>query len=185
MKWRRWNHILHRDIGYFCIGLTVIYAVSGIAVNHLSHTFNPSYNIEKTQTEVTPLAPGEKPDQRFINGVLKELEIPEPFKNGAMLSPGQLRIFTKTHTVDVELISGKTQVEKINKIPVLYEFNFLHLNKAKGAWTWIADIYGIALCFLAVSGLLMIKGRTVTRGVLFTLAGILLPAMYLVVSLWP
>ena len=185
MKWRRWNHILHRDIGYVCIGLTLIYAISGIAVNHISHTFNPSYIIEKTKAEVTPLTAGERPDQDYLDGVLKQLSIEEPFKNGAMLAPGQIRIFTETHTVDVELNTGKAQLEKITKIPVLYEFNFLHLNKAKGAWTWIADIYGIALCFLAISGMLMIRGRTLTRGIILTLAGALLPAAYLFISLWP
>jgi len=29
MKWRKWNNILHRDIGYLCVGLTVVY-VSGV-----------------------------------------------------------------------------------------------------------------------------------------------------------
>ena len=185
MKWRRWNHILHRDIGYLCIGLTLIYAISGIAVNHISHTFNPSYIIEKTQAEVTPLDAGERPNQDYLDGVLNQLAIEEPFKNGAMLSPGQIRIFTENFTVDVVLNSGKAQLEKVTKIPVLYEFNFLHLNKAKGAWTWIADIYGIALCFLAISGMLMIRGRTLTRGIILTLAGALLPAAYLFISLWP
>ncbi len=185
MKWRRWNHALHRDIGYFCVGLTIIYAISGIAVNHLSHSFNPSYTIEKAYAEISPLTAGAEPDQRFIDGVLKELDIKEPFKNAAMLAPGQIRIFTETNTIDVELKTGKTQLEKVTKVPVLYEFNFLHLNKAKGAWTWIADIYGLALCFLAISGVLMIRGRTISRGLLLTAAGILFPAAYLFISLWP
>ena len=102
-----------------------------------------------------------------------------------MLAPGQIRIFTETNTIDVELKTGKTQLEKVTKVPVLYEFNFLHLNKAKGAWTWIADIYGLALCFLAISGVLMIRGRTISRGLLLTAAGILFPAAYLFISLWP
>ena len=44
-QWRRWNNILHRDIGYVCVALTVIYAVSGIAVNHI-HDWNLNYRIE-------------------------------------------------------------------------------------------------------------------------------------------
>ncbi len=32
MKWRKWNSIIHRDLGYFLVGLTVIYAISGLFV---------------------------------------------------------------------------------------------------------------------------------------------------------
>lgn len=183
MNWRRLNHILHRDIGFVCIGLTLIYAVSGIAVNHVSHGFNPSYIIEKTTAMVSPLATGAKPDQRFIDDILGELEVKERFKNGAMLSPESIRIFTETHTIDLELYSGQTKIERIRKMPVLFELNFLHLNKAKGLWTWIADIFGVALAFLAISGLLMIRGRTKIRGILLTMAGLLLPVVYLLVMI--
>ena len=31
-KWRRWNNVLHRDLGYLCVALTIVYAISGIAV---------------------------------------------------------------------------------------------------------------------------------------------------------
>ena len=31
---RRWNNLLHRDIGYLCVGMTLIYAISGIVLNH-------------------------------------------------------------------------------------------------------------------------------------------------------
>ena len=44
-KWRRWNNILHRDIGYLAVGLTVVYAISGVAVNHRAD-WNPSYTFE-------------------------------------------------------------------------------------------------------------------------------------------
>jgi len=40
------NRSLHRDVGYFCIGLVIIFAVSGIAVNH-KDDWNPNYRIEQ------------------------------------------------------------------------------------------------------------------------------------------
>ena len=30
----RW---LHRELGFFAVGLTLVYAISGIAVNHVHH----------------------------------------------------------------------------------------------------------------------------------------------------
>ena len=42
--WRKWSRILHRDIGYFFIGTSIIYGISGIALNHLSD-WNPNYSV--------------------------------------------------------------------------------------------------------------------------------------------
>lgn len=183
MGWRRWNHVLHRDFGYFCIGLTIIYAVSGIAVNHTSHGFNPSYTIEKSSTIVSPQKEDAPPDTEYIEKVLNELQTEEKFKNAAMLSPDTVRIFTDGSTIDVNIRTGTASLEKVKKIPLLFEWNYLHLNKAKGLWTWIADIYGVALTLLAVTGLLMIRGRNKRRGVMLTIAGVLLPVMYLFITL--
>lgn len=183
MGWRRWNHALHRDFGYFCIGLTIIYAVSGIAVNHTSHGFNPSYTIEKSSATVSPLKGGDTPDSKYIERVLSELHSVETLKNAAMLSPETIRIFTDGGTIDVDFKTGKATVEKVKKIPLLFEWNYLHLNKAKGLWTWIADIYGVALTLLAVTGLLMIRGRSKRRGIVLTIAGVLLPVGYLFIAL--
>ncbi len=182
MSWRRWNLILHRDIGFFCIGLTLIYAISGIAVNHTSHGFNPSYTIEKSSSTVSPLPQGETPDTEYVDKVLTELRLNERLKNAAMLAPGTIRIFTKSYTIDIILQTGTASLEKVTHKPILYEFNFLHLNKAKGLWTWIADLYGVALTLLAVTGLLMIRGRNKSRGLLITAAGILLPVAYFFIA---
>ena len=48
-RWRKWNNILHRDIGYLAVGMSIIYALSGIALNHLVD-WNPSYEV--TQQDV-------------------------------------------------------------------------------------------------------------------------------------
>jgi hypothetical protein len=45
MKWRKWNIIIHRDLGYLCFGLTILYVISGVAVNHI-HEWNPTYKID-------------------------------------------------------------------------------------------------------------------------------------------
>ena len=35
LKWRKWNRAVHRDFGYLFLGMTIIYALSGIALNHM------------------------------------------------------------------------------------------------------------------------------------------------------
>ncbi|MBB5347814.1 PepSY-associated TM helix domain-containing protein [Desulfoprunum benzoelyticum] len=181
MGWRRINHVLHRDIGYICIGLTIIYAISGVVVNHTSHGFNPSYTIEKTTAEVSPLPQGNEPSSAYVAQVLRELGETAGLKNVAMLSPQTIRIFVEGNTIDVDLGSGKVLQEKVTRRPLLFEMNYLHLNKAKGLWTWLADIYAIALLIVAVTGMLMIRRATRWRGIILTGTGFLIPFLYLLI----
>ena len=51
--WRRWSIVLHRDVGYLAVGLTLAYGISGIAVNHRAD-WNPSY---RKTTEFVAIAP--------------------------------------------------------------------------------------------------------------------------------
>ncbi len=183
MKWRKWNYVLHRDIGYLCVGLTIIYALSGIVVNHTSHSFNPSYSIEKSQQVVSELQYSGQPDMHYIQRVLDELQESGGFKNVAMLSPTTIRIFVEGNTIDVELTSGKVSQEKVARKPVLFEVNFLHLNKYKKSWTWFADLYAVALAFLAISGLLMIRGKNAKRSIVLTSIGIIIPIAFMLAIL--
>lgn len=183
MRWRKWNHVLHRDIGYLCIGLTLIYAISGILVNHTSHSFNPSYTIVKSSGSVTPLPADKAPDMDYVKGALAELDEQGTFKNVARINPSTLRIFVEGNTIDINLNSGKVLEEKVDRRPLLFELNYLHLNKGKGVWTWLADIYGVALLIVALTGMLMIRGRTKVRGIALTMAGFLLPLVYLIIVL--
>ena len=50
IRWRYWNRVLHRDIGYLCVGMTLIYALSGIALNHIDD-WNPSYTVTRTAVQ--------------------------------------------------------------------------------------------------------------------------------------
>ncbi len=183
MRWRKWNYYIHRDLGFLCIGLTIIYAVSGILVNHTSHDFNPNYTIEKISSEVRPLGEDVKPDMEYVKQVLSELGEAGAYRNVAMLSTNEIRIFVDGNTIDVNLYTGKVMQEKISRKPVMFEINYLHLNKEKRSWTWIADIYAVALTLLALTGLLMIRGKNKVRGVLLTVIGFAIPAICLVLYL--
>lgn len=180
MRWRKWNNAVHRDIGYLCIGLTLMYALSGIAVNHTSPKFNPSYDIEKHSGNVTPLVQGRQPDMVYVHQILTELNESGTFKNVALLSPEDLRVFVEGTTIDVNIVTGVVTMEKITRKPVLYEVNSLHLNKNKKAWTWVADVYAIALALLAVTGLLMIRGKGKIRSLLLVFLGFAVPLGFLI-----
>jgi hypothetical protein len=183
MGWRQLNHAVHRDLGFLCIGLTLLYAVSGLLVNHTSHGFNPSYTIEHSTAVVAPFTATGPPGQAYVSQVLRELEETAPLKNVAMVAPGTMRVFVEGNTIDVVLATGKVQQEKVQRRPVLFELNFLHLNKPKGAWTWMADLYAIGLFLMALTGMLMIRGRNRQRGIILTSTGFLIPILFLLVLL--
>ena len=42
------NKVLHRDLGYLFVGMIIVYALSGIAINHRKD-WNPNYVIEKKE----------------------------------------------------------------------------------------------------------------------------------------
>ena len=58
--------------------------------------------------------------------------------------------------------------------------NWLHYNRGKKAWTYIADAYAVLLLYLAVSGIFMIKGKKGLkwRGTVLLLLGASVPIAY-------
>ena len=57
MKWRKLFRTLHRDIGYVAAALTIAYAISGVAVNHIED-WNPNYTFEESPVDIGPRPPG-------------------------------------------------------------------------------------------------------------------------------
>ena len=80
MRWRKLNRILHRDIGYFFFGMSVIYGLSGIALNHIDD-WDPSYNIrnERVQVAAENLKPGMSKDE--VLEILDDLDIESKYKS--------------------------------------------------------------------------------------------------------
>lgn len=177
MKWRRWNSLLHRDIGFLCIGLTLAYAVSGVAVNHIAQ-WNPSYRVERVETNIGPIA-GNPTDAITIRTILARLEERGKLENSYRPDPDHLQLFVEGRSILVTLASGHVVHDRAVARLGLREMNFLHLNHPKKAWTWIADLYAAALAFLAISGLLMLRRPGLRRGLLLTGTGILVPLLFL------
>ena len=158
MKWRKWNIIIHRDLGYLCFGLTILYVISGVAVNHI-HDWNPTYRIEKSTTIVDLSSVDASDNMAVTAAVLGQLDEHGELKNIYRQDSSTLKIFVVDNNITIDLATGSVFEEKSNKRPLLYQANFLHLNHAKKLWTWFADLYAICLGALAFSGILILKGR--------------------------
>jgi hypothetical protein len=173
---------VHRDVGYFFAGLTVMYAVSGIAVNHVED-WNPSYVI---RSEVAEL--GQLPDLErgpLAAEVLRRLAIDESPREVVRMSPEQLKIFLENRTLTVALADGRVEDERVRRRFAFFEVNYLHLNHGKGFWTWFADLYAVGLLTLACTGIFIITGKKGLggRGRWLLLAGLAIPLIYLLLKL--
>lgn len=179
-QWRRWNVIIHRDLGYLCVGLTFVFAISGIAVNHRAD-WNPNFKITHSTVPLKDMAGFEPGSPSFIEHVLTQLELSEPVRGSFRRSPQEVDIFLEETTITVNLERGEAVFETIKGRPVLRETNFLHLNEPKGWWTYMSDLYAVALLLLATTGMFMLKGKKGIkgRGAWLTAIGVLIPVAFL------
>jgi len=171
---------VHRDVGYLAVGLTLIYALSGLAVNHIGQ-WDPNFeNFDRT-VELGPLA-GD--DGAIVARAARELGISETPKEVYRASAEQLDVLYAHRSLHINPVTGHVIDEGQKPRFFLRLANWLHLNRGKKAWTYAADAYAVALLFLSVSGLFMIKGRKglVGRGMVFVLIGISVPIAYVTLA---
>lgn len=181
MKIRKWIKILHRDVGYLSVGLIIIYAVSGIAVNHIDE-WNPNYIIENTSLTISTLPDSSVESEIMINHVQKELNEQDSINSYFRSEPLSIQIFIDNKTIDADLESGIVNIETVKKRPVFREANFLHLNNPKKAWTYVADLFAGCLILLAITGMFMLKRKKglAGRGKYFVGVGVLIPVIFLI-----
>jgi uncharacterized protein len=177
VNWRRLNNLLHRDVGYLAVGLTVVYAVSGLAVNHV-RDWNPSFQIERVRTTIAPIQATER--EEIVSEAIQKLGLQGPPRNAFRPDPSTLKVFFPNGTYTVTLGTGDVEVERASQRPLLFAMNQMHLNAPKGIWTLFADVYAAALLVLAITGMFVLKGRTgiTGRGAWLTGLGVVLPLAY-------
>ena len=184
MKIRKWIRIIHRDMGYIFCGMSIIYGLSGIALNHMDD-WNPDYIIKTRQFILENPPARDQITKETARVLAMELDNDFRYKSHFYPAPNTLKIFLRQGSVTIHLPSGETYIEEIRKRPVFYEVNFLHYNKPKKLLTWFSDVFAGALILLAVSGLFMIRGRKgiTGRGSWLTAFGILIPVIFLLLHL--
>jgi len=182
MKWRRLNTVLHRDVGYLAVGLTLVYGASGLAVNHRAD-WNPSYRDQRATLNIAPLTATDR--DGLVREALTRLKLTDTPRNSFRPDPDTLQIFFPERTYAIDVPTGAVLVDVVRPRPVLFELNQMHLNTTKGAWTIIADIYAVALIFMAISGVFVLKGPLgiAGRGGVLTGVGLLVPLSYWLYSL--
>ena len=180
IKWRKWNRAIHRDLGYFFAAVSVIYALSGLAINHLGD-WNPNYIINTkefkvdVEKELTPVT------KEKVLQLLDKYGEKDHYKKYYLKKSGKMKIFLEGGDVLINMNTGEGVIEKIHRRPVFHAVNYLHYNPGRW-WVWFSDAFCIALILLAVTGLFILRGKNGIkgRGAVLTIAGILIPVIYLI-----
>jgi hypothetical protein len=176
-QWRAVLRAVHRDVGYSAVGLTFVYAVSGLAVNHVA-AWDPNFVNTTTTHELGGRIPDD--DEAAKAQVLASLSITdtprEVYREG-----DELEILFEHRTLHVTVATGHVVDEGQKPRFFVRAANWLHLNRGKKAWTYFADSYAVGLLFLASSGLFMLAGKKglFGRGIFFVAAGVAIPLIYL------
>jgi hypothetical protein len=182
-KWRKWNNILHRDIGYLIFGMTLVYAVSGIALNHM-RDWNPNYIITHREVAWDGGVPADPVSEAQVRSFLEKIGENKGYKSHYSPQPGQFKIWLNGGSVLLDRSTGTGYAEHIKRRPVFFEVNWLHYNP-RVLWTWFSDIYSGALILVAITGLFVLKGRKgiTGRGAWLTGIGVLIPVVFLMIYL--
>ncbi|MGC9343666.1 MAG: PepSY-associated TM helix domain-containing protein [Bacteroidales bacterium] len=186
MKWRKLNRALHRDLGYIFFGMTIIYSVSGIVLNHRKPGGDASIVTRSENIQVQPVEK-ENLDKNYIFSLLENQEIEtSEYKNYYFPNDNTVMIYLDEGHIELTMDSGEGKLVIIRKRPVLTEFNFLHYNKPKKLWTWVSDIFAGSLIAMAITGLFILKGKNgiTNRGAWLVSFGVLVPLVFLIIYMW-
>jgi hypothetical protein len=178
--WRPWLRAIHRDVGYVAVGLTFVYALSGIAVNHITDWSDgdPSFRTYSRTLDAGELPAGD--DAAIAEALRRRLGIRETPREVYRASPDQLDVIFDKRSLHVDTVKHTIVDEGQEPRVLLRVANWLHLNRGKKAWTYAADAYAGALLLLATSGIFMIAGKKglFGRGAILVLVGVLVPILY-------
>jgi uncharacterized protein len=171
---------IHRDLGYFYLGLVIAFSISGIFLNHRQLWHPSRYKAEVKAVNVAMPADEKMIDENFAKGLKDQLGMTDNFRR-FRLDRGQLKVSFEKNDVEIDLKTGKGEIIRYVKVPVLGQMTQLHQDTSQW-WIYYSDIFGLAMLLMAVTGILMIpEGRLSfkERGWKLALLGLIFPLIFL------
>jgi uncharacterized protein len=178
---RPWLRALHRDLGYLAVGLTFVYALSGLAVNHIAD-WDPNFdNYEAAHQLALPL---ESDDRALADRLLRELAVDAAPTEVYRSDTHEVTVLLEGRSFHVNTGTGAVLEDGQRPRFLLRIANWLHLNRGKAAWTYVADGYAAFLLILATTGLFMLPGRKglIGRGGILVASGVAVSVLYVTLS---
>ncbi|MCG8477356.1 MAG: PepSY-associated TM helix domain-containing protein [Cytophagales bacterium] len=183
MKWSKFKskirkvfRWIHRDFGYLITGLTLMYALSGLAVNHLDH-WDPSYVLSREEVQLTDFNPNDV--KTSVEQIGDHIRYRKHYKQ----KNGKLKVYVKSGTILLDPAARIAKVELVTRRPLFYWMNRLHYNRDQH-WIWFADSFSVLLIVVTLTGIFLVKGKNgiSKRGLWLTLLGLAIPVIFLLLS---
>jgi len=173
MKWLRILRIIHRDLGFFVVGMTLVYSISGIILNHLDKN-DPAFRTEEKVIQF-PSNLTEAELSVFWNDAKNLPSLKRIFR----VDDNNLRLFLNGGIGIYTISDGRLCYQTHQKRVFIYWINRLHYNKVEG-WSPVADFFAGSLILLAISGLFMVQGKKglAGSGKWYVIIGILIPILF-------
>ena len=182
VAFRKWSRILHRDVSYLFAGMILIYALSGILMNHRGD-LNPHYSVSLQEYRVeTDLTDKTKVDKALVLTLLEPLGEAGNYTKHYFPKEGQLKVFLKGgSSLVVNTQTGDAVYENLKRRPLLSDMVKLHYNPTKW-WTIFSDAFAVCLILITLTGMVMVKGPKGFwgRGGILFIIGIVIPVLFLV-----
>jgi hypothetical protein len=159
------------------VGICLVYAISGILLNHMNGK-DPSYHIRKETIHLSENLSREKLEEAWNS----QHNLPKLNKI-LTAGNGHYRLMLQGGMGLYDPLKGSVDYEISKKRPLIYWINQLHYNRV-GGWSPMADIFAGSLIFFAISGLFMVPGKKgiTGRGKYYLLLGLLIPVIYILLS---
>ncbi len=182
-KLRKYLRIIHRDLSYFFSGLVIIYAISGIMLNHRS-SINPNYTVKLHEIQAIGDYPLSKDriDKALVLEMLKPINESKNYTKYYFPQEQRLKVFLKGgSSLEVDLETGQAEYEALKKRPIISHFNRMHYNPGR-AWTIFSDSFAISLIIITLTGIFINKGKKGLwgRGGIELLLGIIIPILFMI-----
>lgn len=177
-KVRVWFRNIHRDLSFFFSGMILIYAISGLVMNHRD-SINPHYSVSVEHRTVENLPARASFTKDAVLALMEEMGVEESYTKHYFPKPNRLKVFLKGGSaLEADIVTGEVVYESLKRRPLISAMTTLHYNPGRW-WTWFADAFAVSLLVITVTGIFMIKGKKGIwgRGGVELLLGILLPVL--------
>lgn len=180
---RKWSRTIHRDLSFFFSGIILVYAFSGIFLNH-KMDFNSNYSIKQYEFIAkgqTPLKQSDFSAERIKTELLKPYDETKNYTKHYFPDSLTMKVFLKGgSSMVLSLETGKGVYESVKKRQIISSINRLHYNPNKW-WTIFSDIFIGSLIIITITGLIMNKGKKgiMGRGGIELIIGIIIPLLFI------
>lgn len=178
---RKWCRLIHRDLSFFFAGMLLIYALSGLVMNHRD-SINPHFSLTTHQYQLKESIPSQKEiDKNYVLHLLERHDEQLNYTKHYFPKQGIMKVFLKggsNYTFDLN--TRNVVYESVKRRPIIGAMTKLHYNPGKW-WTVFADVFAVAILVITFSGIFIVRGNKGLwgRGGIELAIGLLIPLSFL------